>query len=309
MNFIIILFCIVLINTNNFVLKSNCNYQPESSSSSNVYRFDPVLLIEEPPIGTLVFDLASKLDINDLATSNYKFKFYSPNSITAHYFLIDQLTGQLKTQRRLDREYLCETKVCGPCNGNSNCSLSIEIVAVSANSLNKNSKQQQKFVSFDVIVEDKNEFAPQFPRSFLVLNLSEGAPPNFNIPLDPAIDRDSGQTQIIYSISPVLNTNKKYSALNDAESLDENNDHLYLDIENQEYQAELKKLNSRIKLESSSSFHPIQSLSSSNSFNDQKLNLIIVEPFDYEVEKEVIIITKNLKVLFFSINFYFYLFS
>jgi aminopeptidase-like protein len=94
--------------------------------------------------------LASKLDINDLASSDYKFRFYSPHSITSHFFLIDQLTGHVKTQRSLDREYLCENKVCGPCTANNNCSLPVEII-VATQSANK----QQKFVSFDVIIEDK----------------------------------------------------------------------------------------------------------------------------------------------------------
>jgi hypothetical protein len=113
------------------------------------------MLTEEPPIGTLVIDLASKLEINDLG--DYKFRFYSPNSLTSHYFLIDQLTGHVKTQRSLDREYLCETKACGPCTATSNCSLPIEIVATTnfVKSPGKNIKQQQKFVSFDVVIEDK----------------------------------------------------------------------------------------------------------------------------------------------------------
>lgn len=98
------------------------------SSSSNVFRLEPVVLVEEPPIGTLVLDLAAPLGITE-PLGDYKFRFYSPQSLTAHYFLIDPLTGHVKTQRTLDREYLCETKVCGPCAAtNSNCTLPVEIV-------------------------------------------------------------------------------------------------------------------------------------------------------------------------------------
>ena len=101
-----------------------------SSSSSNVYRLDPVVVVEEPPIGTLVLDLTSTLGLSESQIGEFKFRFYSPQSLTAHYFLIDPLTGQVKTQRTLDREYLCETKVCGPCSTN-NCTLPVEIVVAS----------------------------------------------------------------------------------------------------------------------------------------------------------------------------------
>lgn len=229
-----------------------------SWQTSNVFRFEPIVLIEEPPIGTLVLDLANKLDIKDLATSDYKFRFYSPQSITSHYFLIDQLTGHVKTQRTLDREFLCETKVCGPCTSTSNCSLPIEIVATQTqnqkSSFNKHQMTIQKFVSFDVIIEDKNEFAPKFPKEIIYLNISEGAPANFSIPIEPAMDRDSKQTQIKYTLEPVLDN----------------------EIDKSNYQLELEKLNSKIRL-----------LIDQSSNSQSQLNLILLEPFDYEQQKEV----------------------
>lgn len=98
-----------------------------AAAASNVFRLEPVVLVEEPAIGTLVLDLAAPLSITDTQLGDFKFRFYSPQSLTAHYFLIDPLTGHVKTQRALDREYLCETKVCGPC-ATSNCTLPVEIV-------------------------------------------------------------------------------------------------------------------------------------------------------------------------------------
>ncbi|CAF0725228.1 unnamed protein product [Brachionus calyciflorus] len=219
-----------------------------NTQSTNVFRFEPIIILEEPPIGHLVLDLAQKLDIKDLATSDYKFRFYSPHSLTSHYFLIDQLTGHVKTQRTLDREYLCENKVCGPCTKINNCSLPIEIVATQAQSHNH---KIQKFVSFDVIIEDKNEFAPKFPNEVLILNISEGAPVNFSIPIDPAVDRDSHQTQIKYTIVPI-------------------------DDKISNYEQELKRLNSKLKLNFDES-----------STSQSQLNLILIEPFDYEQEKDV----------------------
>ena len=239
-----------------------------SSSSSNVYRYEAIHLLEEPPIGTLIIDLASKLGIS-LDTSDYKFRFYSPQSVISNFFLIDQLTGHVKTQRTIDREYLCETKICGQCL-TSNCTLTLEIVATLPLMSNKNNNisskndnlPKQKFVSFDVIIEDKNEFSPQFTQPILILNVSEAAPLNFQIPIEGAIDRDSQVTQISYSIAPVFPKSSEVNSIN--------GDDTYID--NERYVAELKKLNSKIKL---------QTIQFSN-----QLNLIIVEPFDYENEKE-----------------------
>lgn len=53
-----------------------------------------------------------------------------------------------------------------------------------------------------MVIEDKNEFAPKFPRDTIYLNISETAPPNFSIPLDAAVDRDSRHSQITYTIEP-----------------------------------------------------------------------------------------------------------
>jgi hypothetical protein len=190
------------------------------TSSLNVFRYDPTVLVEEPAIGTLIIDLSSKLGLN-LDTSEFKFRFYSPSSVASHYFLIDQLTGQVKTQRSIDREYLCESKICGPCS-TSNCTLTIEIVASAPSQLVSADGvlAKQIFMSFDVVIEDKNEFPPQFPKSELFLNLSEAAPVNFQIPLEPAIDRDSRQSMITYSIAPLVSSSK--------ESLDQLNSKLKL---------------------------------------------------------------------------------
>lgn len=247
------------------------DYKPSNSlvsqsSSSFVYRYEPIFLLEEPPIGTLIIDLASKLGIN-LDTSDYKFRFYSPQSAIANFFLIDQLTGHVKTQRTIDREYLCETKICGDCL-TSNCTLTLEIVALlqpnthtNVNNGNKNNSNlpKQKFVSFDVIVEDKNEFAPQFSQPMITINVSEAAPNNFQIPIEAAIDRDSRQTQINYSLAPLISPKQNNENNNEGEDTNM-------------YDNEMKKLNSKIKLLKSP-------------FGNQ-LNLILIEPFDYEKEKE-----------------------
>lgn len=225
-----------------------------SGTSSNVYRLAPIKVTEEPAIGTLILDLASALNIHDLATSDYKFRFYSPHSISAHYFLIDQLTGQVKTQRSIDREYLCETNACGPCKNDQNCSLPIQIV-VGTSTLSKGRNHgmvQQKFVSFDVLVEDKNEFAPKFSLDAITIDINENTPENFMIPVEAAVDRDSRQSEITYSIMPVDDYNQVISNGN---------------------------LDSRIRLDTTKSNNGLDA--------NTQLNLVILEPFNYEIEKEL----------------------
>ena len=264
-----------------------CSSNNGKFSNSNVYRLESIQLVEEPPIGTLVIDLASKLDITDLATSDYKFRFYSPHSLTAHYFLIDQLTGHVKTQRSLDREYLCETKACGPCQNGNNCTIPIEIVASThMNNIHKpGGSNSAKFVSFDVVIEDKNEFAPQFPRDSIVINISENTPANFTVPLDPAVDRDSRQTNIYYSLIPVM-LKKRHNEDHSSEVIE--------NLDDDQYETELRLLNSKIRLstspsnsQTSSSLVVLANPSSSTTYSNQQLNLVIIEPFDYETDKEM----------------------
>ena len=221
------------------------------TTTTNVFRFEPITVLEEPPIGTLLLDLAAKLNIHDVARVDYKFRFYSPHSLASRYFLIDPLTGHVKTQRTIDREYLCETKVCGACqlHVDANCTLPVEIV------LNgRNGPHEQKFVSFDVLVEDKNEFAPQFPHARLQLNVSEAAPVNFEMRLEAARDRDSRPSRISYSLAPLLPPG----------AADE-------DVE--EFAAERDKLNEVVRVASAAV--------------DGQLTLVLREPVDYEAKREL----------------------
>jgi len=54
-----------------------------------------------------------------------------------------------------------------------------------------------------VVIEDKNEFAPKFKLSEITIEINENTPVNFTIPLEAAVDRDSRQNEIVYSIEPV----------------------------------------------------------------------------------------------------------
>lgn len=148
----------------------------------------------------------------------------------------------------------------------SKCTLPIQIVVgTSTTTTSKNNPEnrivQQKFVSFDVVIEDKNEFAPKFATEELAININENTPIDFKIPIESAIDRDSRQSEIVYSIVPVDDYDQE---VND--------------------EAAIEHLNSRIHLKTSSPIHQAQQ---SDSFNTQKLNLILLKPFDYEKEKSL----------------------
>ena len=256
-----------------------------SATSANIVRLEAVSLDEEPPIGTLVVDVAARLGVHSLG--DYKYRFYSPHSAGAHYFLIDQLTGQVRTQRSLDREYLCETRACGPCLGNNNCTLTVEIVATSSSSISIQQQQQlqqqhlpkqhqhkQKFISFDVVVEDANEFAPAFRHRSLVINVSESVPAGFSVPLEPAVDRDSRPTRIHYSIEPIWDVDTEVHTNQSSDRVDERR------------RVQRERLHAKLALVQPSG-HTATSVDNKLQQQQQQLSLVFREPLDYESEKEI----------------------
>lgn len=88
--------------------------------------------------------------------------------------------------------------------------------------------------------------------------MSENAPSNFEIPLEPARDRDSEPVTIKYSLLPMINDNN----LDTSVAIEDT----------REYQARLTELNRQIRV---------------STLTRTQLSLIINEPFDYELVKEI----------------------
>jgi hypothetical protein len=213
-------------------------WKSDSVTINHVFH-DPFIIDEELPVGTQVLNVAQLLKLNELNTFDYKFGFHENNQLVNTYFSIDQLTGVLSIKKSMDLEELCNN-VCS-CQSN-NCSILIEI-EISGHSL-----IDLKIVEVSVILKDINEFSPQFPKDNIHLNVSEGLPLNFEIPLESAIDLDAQSNLILYKLTPILSINNK-----------------------EEYKIELDNLNSQFLLDFSVK---------------NQLTLILLKSFDYEIQKQ-----------------------
>jgi len=209
-----------------------------SNNSLDIMKLEPVEIEEEPPINTFIIDIGSKLKDSNLSEFNFNFQFSLAESFQSQFFAIDKQTGIIKTKRELDREIFCGVLgICLSCAGSYNCTLPLDILI-----------NGEKSVVFEVIILEKDEYAPIFSSSRIILNIDENTPPNFEYELIPAKDVDSLH-EIAYDIAP--------------DDLKISSDADYMNLYN--------KLNKRLALSAT---------------KPNKLSLILLEPFDYEEVKE-----------------------
>jgi len=144
---------------------------------------------EELPPGTFVGNVK---DTSDLASIYSKeilaqltFAFRHPAIAPSRYFALDELTGAMRTSRKLDRELLCVPAAgMGSATLSSQCTLTVD-VTVKPN-------QYFQIIRVNINVVDINDNAPIFPQTRLSLEIKENSAigTSFFVPL--AVDADSG---------------------------------------------------------------------------------------------------------------------
>lgn len=134
---------------------------------------------EDILVGNIADDIDVKNGIriqDDVQITFHLVKQSTPENV--HLFHVDEITGKLYTTQMIDAESLCKQR-------SKECFKIIEVVA-------RNSQLFIKLIEIKVIIEDVNEYPPQFPNQQIDLQFSEGDFPGTKISIPSAKDRDVG---------------------------------------------------------------------------------------------------------------------
>ncbi|XP_051700326.2 protocadherin-12 [Oryctolagus cuniculus] len=139
---------------------------------------------EEVPSGTVIGKLSQQLGREDRRPrTGAAFQVLQlPRALPIQ---VDSENGLLSTARRLDREQLCRQR--------DPCLVSFDVLAAGELAL----------IHVEVQVLDINDHQPQFPKGQQELEISESASLHTRIPLDRALDPDTGPNTLhSYALSP-----------------------------------------------------------------------------------------------------------
>jgi len=170
---------------------------------------ESINIIEDLPIGTSIYTFST----NGCRTVNHSgtYRFVDSQKNSNDFFLIDPYTGRVTTKKLIDRDDFCLRRMCS-C---SKCEIILEVLCVSLGEI--------FFNDLAIIIDDRNDHSPQFPKSSLTIDVLENVPIGYLIPIDIAIDLDYGNNSIQgYNLTEKNSTNKileafqiEYSKKND----------------------------------------------------------------------------------------------
>jgi hypothetical protein len=143
---------------------------------------ESINIIEDLPIGTSIYTFITDGCKTENSTGTYRFVDSQKNS--NDFFLIDPYTGRVTTKKLIDRDDFCLRRMCS-C---SKCEITLEVLCVHMG--------QIYFNDLSVIIDDRNDHAPQFPKSSVTIDVLENVPIGYLIPIDAAIDSDYGINSI-----------------------------------------------------------------------------------------------------------------
>ncbi|XP_007937249.1 protocadherin-12 [Orycteropus afer afer] len=137
---------------------------------------------EEVPSGTVIGKLSQELGWEERPSGATFQVLQLPQVLPIQ---VDAEDGLLSTGRRLDREHLCRQR--------DPCLVSFDVLATGDLAL----------IHVEIQVLDINDHQPQFPKGEQELEISESASLHTRIPLDRAVDPDTGlNTLHSYTLSP-----------------------------------------------------------------------------------------------------------
>ena len=167
-------------------------FRVSSATEDGVINFR---IAENEPQGAFVGIIAQHLRTLENVSSNIRenaqFTFLNPNSANNIYFVLDSSSGSLTTSAvKIDRESVCPYKV--------ECSLEVSVAVKSVEGF---------FDVPTVVIEvlDVNDNRPTFPRSMIVLNISESVPVGKEFTIENAEDADMWGNNSIQSYELIQN--------------------------------------------------------------------------------------------------------
>lgn len=143
---------------------------------------ESIHITEDLPIGTSIYTFNTEGCKTENSTGTYRFVDSQKNS--NDFFLVDPYTGRVTTKKLIDRDDFCLRRTCS-C---SKCEITLEILCVNMG--------QIYFNDLAIIVDDRNDHAPQFPKSSITIDVLENVPVGYLIPIDVALDPDYGINSI-----------------------------------------------------------------------------------------------------------------
>ena len=143
---------------------------------------ESIHITEDLPIGTSIYTFNTDGCKTENSTGTYRFVDSQKNS--NDFFLVDPYTGRVTTKKLIDRDDFCLRRTCS-C---SKCEITLEILCVNMG--------QIYFNDLAIIVDDRNDHAPQFPKSSISIDVLENVPVGYLIPIDVALDPDYGINSI-----------------------------------------------------------------------------------------------------------------
>lgn len=147
-----------------------------SASSQTIFKYS---IEEKSPTNTIIADFAKELNVK---SNTGTFRLYALLPLNENLFSVEQRSGQLRIQSRLDREQMCAKRQCA-CQS---CLVSLQLVVETVE------RTLSKVV--EITVRDLNDHSPTFDQQSATrtIHIKENVPLGYRIVLPTANDPDEG---------------------------------------------------------------------------------------------------------------------